>query len=275
MFENVLGHKSIIEKLETVVEQDTPSHAYVFYGKDGIGKRLVAKEFAKGLLKTNNLDASMDFKLVSKMPDKQNILVEQIRDEVIADVYTAPAASKYKVYIIDEADKMNDSSQNAFLKTLEEPPKSVIIILVTSNIDGLLGTILSRTTNIYFEPLDIVAVKKYLKERGVEVSDEYINFAGGSISTVLSITDGEVKEMFERVTSAVEAIKAQDTLEVINALKEVNLKDDLVVQYFEYLMLENNMYSGINELESLRQAISHNANEDMQKTKLAINLCRV
>lgn len=275
MFENILGHKSIIKKLKTILENDTPSHAYVFYGNSGIGKCLVAKEFAKGLLKTNNLDASMDFKLISKLPDKQNILVEQVRDEVIADVYTAPATSKYKVYIIDEADKMNDSSQNAFLKTLEEPPKSVIIILVTDNIDGLLATILSRTTNIYFEPLESIYIKKYLEERNIKISDEYVKFAGGSISTALSITDDMTKEMLEHVKCVIQSVKTHAVLEVINALKDVNLKDNLVIQYFEFLMLENNMYNGLSELEAVRHAISNNANEDMQKTKLAINLCRV
>ncbi len=273
MFENVLGHKDILEKLKTTVEKDTPSHAYVFYGKEGVGKSLVAKEFAKAVFKTNNLDGNIDFKYVERMPDKQNILVEQIRDEVIADVYIAPATSKYKVYVIDEADKMNDSSQNALLKTLEEPPKSVIIILVTSNIDGLLGTILSRTTNIYFEPLDESEIKKYIALNKIEVNEELVQFAEGSISTLLKAADESNKQILENLSNIIQDIKAKDKISVINLLKDVSLKDELIFKYIEYLMLKNAMYGALPLLEDARKAVNSNANEDMQKMKLAIKLC--
>lgn len=275
MFESVLGHKSILDKLKSIVARDTPSHAYVFYGKDGIGKRMVACEFARELLGVTNLQGCMDFKLVSKMPDKQNILVEQIRDEVIADVYTAPVAGKYKVYVIDEADKMNIASQNALLKTLEEPPKSVIIILVTSNIDGLLGTILSRTTNIYFEPLEESEIKKYIQTNGLNVTVEQIEFAQGSISTLLKISENSNIEMFQKIFDIIEFIKLKEKIEVLNLLKDINLKEELVLEYFEFLLLKNSMYNAIPMLEAARQAINSNANEDMQKTKLAIELCRM
>lgn len=273
MFENVLGHKDILEKLKITAEKDTPSHAYVFYGKEGVGKSLVAKEFAKAVLKTNNLDGNIDFKYVERMPDKQNILVEQIRDEVISDVYIAPATSKYKVYVIDEADKMNDSSQNALLKTLEEPPKSVIIILVTSNIDGLLGTILSRTTNIYFEPLDESEIKKYISLNGIVVSEELVQFAEGSISTLLKVADEDSKQILENLSNIIQDIKAKDKISVINLLKDVSLKDALTFKYIEYLMLKNAMYDALPLLEDARKAVNSNANEDMQKMKLAIKLC--
>lgn len=273
MFENVLGHKDILERLKKTVEKDILSHAYVFYGKEGVGKNLVAREFAKAVLQTNNLDSNMDFKYVKRMPDKQNILVEQIRDEVIADVYTAPATSKYKVYVIDEADKMNDSSQNALLKTLEEPPKSVIIILVTSNIDGLLDTILSRTTNIYFEPLNESEIKKYIELNDMEISEELVQFAEGSISTLLKVADGNNKQILENISNIIKDIKAKDKIAVIDVLKEVSLKDELTFKYIEYLMLKNAMYDVLPLVEDARKAVNSNANEDMQKTKLAIKLC--
>lgn len=275
MFENVLGHKSILEKLKSVVESDTPSHAYVFYGKEGIGKRTVACEFVRRLLDVTNLQGCMDYKFVSRMMDKQNILVEQIRDEVIADVYTAPAASKYKVYIIDEADKMNDASQNALLKTLEEPPKSVIIILVTSNVDGLLGTILSRTTNIYFEPLSENEIKEYVHMSGISVGPEQIEFAQGSISTLLKLSEASNKDMFQKVADIIEFVKSKDKVEVLNLLKDINIKEELVIEYLEFLLLKNEMYIAVPMLESVKKAINSNANEDMQKTKLAIELCRM
>jgi len=274
MFERVLGHESILEKLKKTVEKDIPSHAYVFYGKDGIGKRLVACEFAKGLLNTQNLENNIDFKYVTRIEDKQNILVEQIRDQVISDVYTAPATGKYKVYVIDEADKMNESSQNALLKTLEEPPKSVVIILITSNIDGLLGTILSRTTNVFFEQLNKKDVEKYIESKNLVVSHELLEFSQGSISTLIDVTREENKEKFQKISDIFNNLATMDKLSLLDALKDVDLKDELVVEYIEFLMMKNSFYDKIPLIESAKQAILSNANEDMQKTKLVIEILK-
>ena len=155
MFENILGHSGPKKIIAQSLHTGAISHAYTFYGKEGIGKLKIALEFSKKLLNNENLNNCVDFKLITKLEDKQNILVEQIRDEIISDVYIAPALGEYKVYIIDDADKMNSAAQNTLLKTLEEPPQSVIIILITSNIDALLPTILSRTSNIFFENLSM------------------------------------------------------------------------------------------------------------------------
>ncbi len=274
MFEGVLGHKNVLEKLEKALESDKLSHAYVFYGKEGIGKRLVACEFAKGLLKTNNLENNIDFKYITRMEDKQNILVEQVRDEIISDVYTAPATGKYKVYVIDEADKMNDSAQNALLKTLEEPPKSVVIILITSNIDGLLGTILSRTTNIFFEQLSEKEIRKYMELNDLSVEEQLLDFSQGSISTLIEVSKEDNKEKIIKVCDLFEKIKLLDKIGIIEALSDVNFKDELTIEYMEFLMLKNSMYDKIELIENIKKAILSNANEDMQKTKFAIEIIK-
>lgn len=274
MFEGILGHRIILEKLKKTLENDTPSHAYVFYGKEGIGKRLVANEFSKGLLNTTNLENNMDFKYITRIEDKQNILVEQVRDEIISDVYTAPATGKYKVYVMDQADKMNESAQNALLKTLEEPPKSVVIILITSNINGLLGTILSRTTNIFFEQLSDNEVEEYIRKNGLSIDKQLIDFSQGSISTLVNISKEENKQKIYNVSNLFESIKSGNKFEVIDMLKDISLKDELIMEYIEFLMLKNSMYDKISLIENTRRAVLNNANEDMQKTKLVIELLK-
>ena len=160
MFENIVGHDRQKEILSKSIESGNISHAYLFFGNSGIGKKQVALEFAKYILKTDNLENHPDFKLVSKMEDKKDILVEQIRKEVIDDVYIVPAAGNRKVYIIDEAETLNTASQNTLLKTLEEPPQYITIILIASNISTLLTTILSRVNQVPFEGVSNLELKK-------------------------------------------------------------------------------------------------------------------
>lgn len=274
MFENILGHSIIKKTLQESINSKTVSHAYVFYGKDGIGKEMMALEFARQLLKTNNLQNSVDFKYITKACDKQNILVEQIRDEITQDVYIAPAASEYKVYIVSNADKMNVASQNTLLKTLEEPPPSVVIILITDNIDGLIGTILSRTNNIFFDKLRMSEMAEYMKKNGVCADDLVLEYADGSISTLLNMISEDNKLKLEEIEKAINAILEKSVLKFMNAIKELDMKDNLVTEYMEFLLLKNNMYNKIELIEKTKKAILLNANEDMQKTKLAISIVK-
>ena len=101
MFENIIGHENVKNILEGDIQSGTVSHAYLFSGIEGIGKKLTAIEFAKRLLNTNNLSTCVDYSLIQKAEDKKEIVVEQIRNKIVNDVYVAPATGSYKVYIID------------------------------------------------------------------------------------------------------------------------------------------------------------------------------
>ena len=139
MFENILGHDNVKKQLTSDFNEQKVSHAYLFLGTEGIGKKSLAIEFAKGLLGTNNLATCVDYKYIEKLPDKKEIIVEQVRNKIVNDVYVAPATGNYKVYIINDAHLLNTAAQNALLKTLEEPPKYVVIILITNNEKAALG----------------------------------------------------------------------------------------------------------------------------------------
>ena len=116
MFENIMGHDEKKTYFEEVINKHNISHSYIFFGEDGIGKLTFAKELAKYILNTSNLDSCPDFKLVSRLEDKKDIIIEQIRKEIIDDVYIAPISGDHKVYIINDADYMNIAAQNSLLK---------------------------------------------------------------------------------------------------------------------------------------------------------------
>lgn len=96
------------------------------------------------------------------------ISVDDVRTQINADMAIKPYSSKYKIYIVDEAEKMNEQAQNALLKTIEEPPEYGIIMLLTNNLEAMLPTILSRCIAFHLKPVDNYKIVEFLeKEYGV------------------------------------------------------------------------------------------------------------
>ena len=173
MFENILGHEAQKKILMESLNKGNISHSYLFFGPKGIGKSTIAKEFAKKILGVDILESSPDYKYISKREDKKDIIIEQIRKELIDDVYEAPISCDKKVYIIDDAELLNISAQNAILKTLEEPPRYVVIILISHNLSSFLPTIISRVNKISFSKLDNQLLKMYIKNNyNIEFKNE-------------------------------------------------------------------------------------------------------
>ena len=164
-FENIIGNKKIKSEFIDNIKNNTLSHSYLFVGQEGIGKKLFAKELAKMALclnnKTENDNCSScvkfdsgnnpDFVLIE--PDGNSIKIAQIR-EMQENVYTKSIVSRKKVFIINDSDKMTEEAQNSLLKTLEEPPEYIMIILITANENKLLNTIKSRCLKISFNNLE-------------------------------------------------------------------------------------------------------------------------
>ena len=164
IFENIEGNEKNKQLLKKIIETNNIAHSYMFVGKESIGKLLFAKKFAKAILctaeekvcdkcksciefDTNN---NPDFSMIE--PDGNSIKIDQIR-ELTKKVYEKPVVSDKKVYIINESQFMTKEAQNSLLKTLEEPPEYVTIILITSNENTFLPTIKSRCTKIVFNKL--------------------------------------------------------------------------------------------------------------------------
>ena len=180
-FKDVVGHKNIIKYIESAVQADAVSHAYILNGERGSGKKLLANLFAMSLQcqdRDENGEAcgkcqSCKQALHGNQPDiirvshekPTTISVDDIRQQVNNDIVIKPYSSKYKIYIIPEADLMSVQAQNALLKTIEEPPEYAVIMLLTENAEVLLPTIRSRCVMMKLRNIKDQLVKKYLMEQ--------------------------------------------------------------------------------------------------------------
>lgn len=175
-FDNVIGNDKNKIFLNKIVKSDNTVHSYMFEGIEGIGKSIFARDFAKMLLcmgdsKTDcrTCKSCIEFEnnnnpdFIQIKPDGKVIKIEQIR-QMQEKILEKPIVSDKKVYIIDDADLMTKEAQNCLLKTLEEPPKFAVIILVLSNESKILNTIKSRCMRIFFEKLKNEELNKYAVE---------------------------------------------------------------------------------------------------------------
>ena len=174
-FKDVVGQKSIVDHLQNAVTTGKVSHAYILQGERSAGKEFIAKTFATALLcekggaepcgechscKQAENDNNPD--IIRIIHEKPNTIgVEDIR-KLTGDIAVKPYAGKYKVYIVNEAEKMTVQAQNALLKTLEEPPEYAVILLLATNTDALLPTVLSRCVLLTMKSVSDEEVKKYL-----------------------------------------------------------------------------------------------------------------
>lgn len=274
MFENILGHNNVKKQLTSDFNEQEVSHAYLFLGAEGIGKKSLAIEFAKGLLNTNNLDTCVDYKYIEKLPDKKEIIVEQVRNKIVNDVYVAPATGNYKVYIINDAHLLNVAAQNSLLKTLEEPPKYVVIILITNNEKALLTTVLSRVKKINFRNLSNADILAILKANcDVELDESKLEYANGSlkVATELSKVDDN---KYLKLDELYKHYRKQDMLSAMKCIEQVSLKDDETFNYLQYLFMKDNDFSKIQIVENARNRMKQNANEDIVKQSLNIYIMK-
>lgn len=155
----IIGFKNILDGFNKRVENKSLSHAHLIIGPDGIGKSLVASEFATKILgKENNRDY---VDIVNYKPKKVSFGVDEVR-EIIEEVSKRPYEGDKKVIIIHEGDKLTIQAQNALLKTIEEPPYGVYIIILSQSLEVLLDTIRSRCQIYKLTPLSNEEMEKFL-----------------------------------------------------------------------------------------------------------------
>ena len=168
----IIGNERIAEMLEKSYKMDKLSHAYLFEGPEHIGKRTLALEFCKLLLNDSkkNILENPDLMILNSSDGDKQITIEKIRElEKVLGLY--PYCSKYKIAIIEQAEKMNKAAANALLKTLEEPSKTTILILLSSDSKNMLDTIKSRCQRMKFLPVKKKLLEEFLKDKVGEKSE--------------------------------------------------------------------------------------------------------
>lgn len=282
MFENILGNERNKNILEKAIELNKTSHSYIFWGTEGIGKKVIAKEFAKKILCLQNHDNDCicksciefdssnnpDFQLIE--PKEGTIKIEQIR-EMQRKVVEKPIISNKKVYIIDNADTMKTEAQNCLLKTLEEPPEYVTIILICSNEGNLLSTIKSRCTRMHFEPIKDEEIKKYIDKEfpDQQISENIISLAQGSIGKAIKLN--ERKDIYENIEKILLNMQKKDLIEIVQMSEEIyKSKEEInsILEYINVLLLklskQNIKYiKCIKIVEETKKRLKANSNYDM------------
>ena len=178
MSDFILGNEKIRHHLRESIIKQSISHAYILAGDNGIGKSKIAREFAMELICEKHTgcgecpacrqflaDAYPDF-FYMDADGKESIGIDRIRENIVNDVSIRPYHGKVKIYIIDEADKMTVGAQNALLKTIEEPPEYVVILLLVRNMSLLLETIRSRCIKLLLSAVSNDRIKGWLVEKG-------------------------------------------------------------------------------------------------------------
>ncbi len=242
-FEKIRGQRFAKKYLSNSIKSNMISHAYMFEGPSGVGKNTMARDLATTLLEMENLFNSPDY--IEIKPDGNSIKIAQIR-KLQSDILVKPYKS-YKIYVIDEAQKMTVEAQNALLKTLEEPPKYAIIILITNNKESLLDTIKSRCEIIKFTPIPLVEVADYLTQTGVDKNRASLlaNFSRGSMQKAIELSESEdFHIMRDEVQKYVETFLTGSMLDIMDIQSSIEkYKDnitnvlDLLVNYFRDIMM--------------------------------------
>lgn len=287
VFEELLGQDKVVNVLKNQIKNNNFSHAYLFAGERGCGKTSAAKIFAKAINCLNPIDGSPCLECencraieeetsldVVEMDAASNRRIDDIRN-LRDNVIYPPANLKYKVYIIDEAHMITREAFNALLKIMEEPPKHLVFIMATTEIDKIPKTILSRVQKFEFNKIDSSKIKEQiniiLKDQNIKMENEAVDLiirkAKGAMRDALSILDQVLsfnKEEFllkdvefilgtvdfEKIDTLVSSILVKDQKASLNNLKSIrddgksnlDIVDSLVNYYRDLMILKVSGY---------------------------------
>ena len=246
MFEMIQGHQTITNHLEKEIKTREVSHAYLFSGIDGIGKRKTAREFAKALLcqetpkscghcpVCTQIDHENypDVKVIDPKAGDASIKISQVR-EMISELSIKPYSGDWRINIIDGAERMTPEAQNSLLKSLEEPLSYNIFILITSHPQSILPTIRSRCQSYHFQPLSFGDMEAIIsREAGFDkiTTAEAIQASGGSPGmAIYLLNNSEIQKERTHYLRELYSLLKGDEIKVFT-LAEVLSKDKATSQ---------------------------------------------
>jgi len=280
-FKDVVGQKAITNTLLNAIETNHLASALLFTGPRGVGKTTCARILARKINQPGYDDPLEDFAFnVFELDAASNNSVDDIRN-LIDQVRIPPQTGKYKVYIIDEVHMLSSAAFNAFLKTLEEPPKHAIFILATTEKHKIIPTILSRCQIFDFKRITVKDAKEHLAEvaesQGVKFEDDALHIiaqkADGAMRDALSIFDRVVSFCGNNLTRQA----VTENLNVLDYETYINITDLIVENKIpELLMAYNEILSkGFDGHHFIAGLASHFRDLLVCKTPTTISLLEV
>ncbi|MEJ7698661.1 MAG: DNA polymerase III subunit delta' [Pyrinomonadaceae bacterium] len=256
MFDKFIGNNRIKENIKRMIESKRVPHSLLFVGAEGIGKKQFALELAKTFVCHNPkmgeaCDVCSACKRASKfafpkfddrdgfkrvifsehsdvglvVPFNKNILVDAIR-ELETEANFRPFEAEARFFLIDEADKMNESASNALLKTLEEPAPTTYLFLITSRPDALLPTIRSRCQIVRFAPIEVKQIENYLlaaKKFSPADAELLSKLSAGSVGHALNTDLEKFRGQREAMLQVLESLLVtEDRAALLRVAEEMN-----------------------------------------------------
>ncbi len=270
-FSDIVGHEQIIEHLQNAIRLGKISHAYILDGEEGSGKNLLASVFVKTLQceaggiepcdqcrscrQAESGNQPDIIRVTHKRPG--SIGVEEIREQLCNDIQIRPYSSPYKIYLVDEAEKMTVQAQNALLKTIEEPPSYGVILLLTTNSEAFLPTILSRCVTLKLRPVESGQIRKFLMDR-LHIPDYQAEVcaasARGNVGKAWKLAQSEhFGELKDHAIHLVRHIGDMELYEIIDAVRRVT---DYKADINDYLDLLELWYRDVLLFKAVRQVDS-------------------
>ena len=302
----IIGQEQIKNHLQNALEQQNISHAYLFCGDAGSGRHTMAKAFARALLcenPTKEFDACGHCKSClqaasANHPDihvitheKFNIRVDEIREQLNSDIQIKPYSSPYKIYIIPDAQRMNEQAQNALLKTLEEPPAYAVIILLCDNESALLPTIISRCVTLQMKPVSQKEIASYLVEKlqmENDVAEIAAGFCQGNIGQALRFAQSEdfqiMKEQVLKLLKQIDEMPLSSVMEILHTFSKdkgnfYDYLDLMLLWYRDILMYkatkDTNLLLYRDEYTTISKQATTRSYEELERIIDALNKVKI
>ena len=239
-FADIVGQEQIREHLQQAIRTGKVSHAYLFQGEQGAGKEFIAGIFAAALqCEVQGEEPCQECRSCKQAAGKNHpdiiwvshekpgtISVDDIRKQINSDMEIKPYYGPKKIYIVPEAQKMTVQAQNALLKTLEEPPAYAVILLLATNADALLPTILSRCVLLNLRPVRDSELEDYLM-KDLRIPDYKARvcaaFARGNIGKAKALAENEdFENVKEEAISLLKYIRDMEIAEIVAAIRKIN-----------------------------------------------------
>ncbi|MBQ1491219.1 MAG: DNA polymerase III subunit [Blautia sp.] len=271
-FEEMVGHEEVIGHLQSVLRSRKVSHSYALVGETGAGKKMLSRTFAAALLCEKGGDepcmqcdsckraqSGNHPDIITVTHEKENLIrIEEIREQLVGDVAIKPYYGPYKIYIVPDAQLLNEAAQNAMLKTIEEPPAYAVILLLTTNYEALLPTIRSRCVRLDLRLVDNEKIKSYLMEH-LHLPDYEAeldaSFGQGSIGKAMEAARSEeFRDISHRAVTILKKVDSAAMCDFPDIIREISENKEYIGEYldlFQFWFRDVLMYKATREMDHL------------------------